>query len=187
MECDKPRANTKRFAFKTLRRARATLSFATPLSGITPAPLLSNNGFSVVKFIVFVHYRLQWGNIQSVNIRWRAEIWQNSSENLFIVFKVLRFMDDWCFLWQRSGMASNENLSGCLAKGLDRHRTDKSFHWCTYTQTLGAHPLELFAHSTSCDKACVHFQYNNCLFNFALYQDTNFYVHVCQQTLYTYT
>lgn len=77
-------------------------------------------------------HRLQRGNIQSINIRWRAKIWQNSNENLFIVFKVVRFMDDWCFLWNGICMASDENLFGYLAKGLDRHWADKSFHWCMY-------------------------------------------------------
>lgn len=31
-------------------------------------------------------------------------------------------MDDWRFLCQRIGVANDENLYGCLAKGLDRYR-----------------------------------------------------------------
>lgn len=92
---------------------------------------LSNSLFICFLYSCYFH-RLQRGNIGSVNIRRGAQIWQNSNGNLFIVFEILWPMDDRCVLCERIHMASNENLFGCLAKGLDGHWTGETFYWCLY-------------------------------------------------------
>lgn len=78
-------------------------------------------------FIIF--YR-PWGRICTTSIKvWRgAKIWQNSSENLLVVFESMWHSNSRRILYEHFHVASTENLHRRLASELDRHR--RWLFWC---------------------------------------------------------
>ena len=73
----------------------------------------------------------RWICAESIKVRWREKIWQNSSKNLFLICKSMWHINISCILYEHIIMAGTEGLYRCLATRMDR-QWRRNFDWCMY-------------------------------------------------------